>query len=170
MTNNEARNKGTAKSWKRANRLAEMVDGATPGKARTFLSTNKGTYDALLDAKTCDKRNPAVREMLDHMFLFTEQIGRFGKTDTNTTRASEGDSSRPPRAGAPKKGTRKYTKRKYTKRGSQNGSQNGSHLLEDIRNLQRKHRTTLSELIISTELLGRLVDEPIDLTKIARQH
>lgn len=156
--------KGTATSWKRARRLAELTDGAGPGAARKFLSKHKNNgFDTHLDAKSCDKRNPSVRAMIQEFQKFLD-AGGGAKREPDLARMSEGDPTRAPRAGA-------KTKRKYTRRQDKpiDTAKIPGDLLFDLRAAQRKHGVTPAEMLYCINLLARLVDEDLDLDRALRE-
>lgn len=98
---NKAKQSGVVRSWARARALAALVEKDSPSDsahlARQFLSKDKNTaYFALLDG-VADKRNPAVREMVKDYETFV----------ANGARASYGDPTKGPRAGAPLKRLRR---------------------------------------------------------------
>lgn len=104
----KAMNAANATGWVRARLLCEQVLDTNTNQARGFLSANKAEgYQVILDSGKLDKRNPTVRKMLTEFQEYCKtHEGRIGRKPSNgetpiIPRASQGDSGRAPRAGAP---------------------------------------------------------------------
>lgn len=78
-------------NWARANRLAEL-SGLKPGEARNYLKSVDDDTKALLD-EGADKRNKTIRQLI--------KMAQNWAGDRLEDRPSEGEPSKPARAGAP---------------------------------------------------------------------
>lgn len=148
-------------SWARSRRLAELADHEKSSDARSYLATLNGDSGVETLDTDADKRTATIRDLVTG-FESWLAAGNKSTHGGPTGRRAEGDKNRAPRAGAP-------TKRKYTKRTGNRGDSLQADALFDIRAIQRKYDLTMAELLHLVEVLGRLVDEPIDLDQFIKE-
>lgn len=91
--------------WENARHLAELAEDEKAGDARTFLAQSKNektslgaSYRSIVRGKA-DLRNPQMREILE-AYKKWKNAPRISSQENK--RASLGDPTKPPRAGAPK--------------------------------------------------------------------
>jgi hypothetical protein len=103
------------RDWARSRRLAEIAEVSIP-HARNYLVTIEEDKRNILDSKTVDRRSPHLRTLITgcqaHPAPKYRKPGKKTKRGRKPTpaailsarvgRASEGDPSKPPRAGAPR--------------------------------------------------------------------
>lgn len=154
----------TKQSWARANRLKTLTNKkATTTQARRFLSLHsENGYTTLLDDQNADKRNPNIRDMIT---AFDAWNLLDGPLDIDNLSKAQGLRRR--RTTTSQRETKLQEENRNPTKGNTSKSVNPSRIpaavLIDLRKLQKKHGSTTQELAYCVNLLGQLLDEPLDI-------
>ena len=159
----KAQVQSTKLSWSRANRLHELTNQECGvADCRAYLATQNGQAKILDTGK--DARTPDIRNLIQGFEEWYGAGNRFNSGKSPRPRRAKGDNTKPPRAGHPPlRGTSK-TRTKTKGFGSLD-----SQPLFELREIQRKHDLTITQLAYMVEFLGRIIDSPIDIDHFLRE-
>jgi len=159
----ETARKTAKKSWARANRLAELTGHEKSADCRTYLASLNGTSNKEILDTSKDARTRDIRELMEGFTTWYEGGGRsLHAGGKGQTRRSKGDTSRPPRAGAPnpRNGT--------AKRQSRGHAHITAEPIYQLRKIQKQHDLSIEDLAHCVEVLGRIVESPLNVDQFLR--